>query len=209
MNSSRRSRATAAPARISFMPMWTATSAIRRRASCRSGATYAGDVPVDGASGNFEWDGYIPFDELPQAYNPPWGVVVTANQNPFPPDYPYRVSRRFAAPYRSRQILDMLRASGNRLKPEDGLRIQKDVYSGFNKFLARQLAAAYADRKGTSKVFDSAIAMLRDVGRADGFRTPRASGHYADLSISAQGDCRARVAGQRRDLRVTDRAPRW
>ena len=35
----------------------------------------------------------------------------------------------------------MLRASGDKLKPEDGLRIQKDVYSGFDKFLARQLAA--------------------------------------------------------------------
>lgn len=122
--------------------------------------TYAGDVPVDGPSGNFEWDGYVPFDELPRAYNPPGGFVVTANQNPIPPDYPYHVSGTFAAPYRSRQILDMLRAGGNKLKPEDSLRIQKDVYSGFNKFLARQLAAAYADRKGTNKVFDSAIAML-------------------------------------------------
>jgi len=54
----------------------------------------------------------------------------------------------------------MLRASGNKLKPEDGLRIQKDVYSGFNKFLARQVATAYADRKGTNKVFDAAVAML-------------------------------------------------
>ena len=34
---------------------------------------YRGDVPVDGASGNFEWDGYIPFDELPCVYNPPGG----------------------------------------------------------------------------------------------------------------------------------------
>jgi penicillin G amidase len=122
--------------------------------------SYAGDVPVDGSSGDFEWDGYIPFEELPQAHNPPGGFVVTANQNPFPKDYPYRVSGSFGAPYRSRQILDMLRAGGNKLKPEDNLRIQKDVYSGFNKFLARQLAAAYADRKGTNKIFDSAIAML-------------------------------------------------
>ena len=34
---------------------------------------YRGDVPVDGSSGNFEWDGYIPFDELPSVYNPPSG----------------------------------------------------------------------------------------------------------------------------------------
>jgi penicillin amidase len=122
---------------------------------------YSGDAPVDGSSGNFEWQGFIPFDELPQTMNPPDGFIVTANQNPFPLDYPYRVGGSFDSPYRSRQIRDMLRASGNKLKPDDSLRIQKDVYSGFNKFLARQLAAAYGDRKGPSPVFTDAMAMLR------------------------------------------------
>ncbi len=45
---------------------------------------YLGDVPVDGASGDYEWDGYIPFDQLPSAFNPPSGIIATANQNPFP-----------------------------------------------------------------------------------------------------------------------------
>src|SRR5205823_11867297 len=48
----------------------------------RSG--YRGDVPVDGASGNFEWDGFIPFDQPPSVFNPPGGMIATANQNPFP-----------------------------------------------------------------------------------------------------------------------------
>lgn len=121
---------------------------------------YLGDVPVDGSSGKYEWDGYIPFDQLPRAYNPPDGFIVTANQNPFPADYPFPVSGVFAAPYRSRQIRDMLRASGNKLTPEDNLRIQKDVYSGFERFLGRQIAAAYQGRQGTSKIFDAAVAML-------------------------------------------------
>ena len=58
---------------------------------------YAGDVPVDGASGNFEWQGFIPFDQLPASFNPPDGLIVTANQNPFPPDYPYAVHGNFAS----------------------------------------------------------------------------------------------------------------
>ena len=123
--------------------------------------TYAGDVPVDGSTGANEWDGFIPFDELPQSYNPGSGFVITANQNPFPADYPYRVSGTFDPGYRAHQILDMLHASGDKLKPEDSLRIQKDVYSGFNHFIAHQLVAAYADRKGASQAFDDAIAMLR------------------------------------------------
>ena len=56
---------------------------------------YDGDVPVDGASGDFEWDGFIPFDQLPSFYNPPRGWIVTANQNPFPENYPYPRERRF------------------------------------------------------------------------------------------------------------------
>jgi penicillin amidase len=122
---------------------------------------YFGDTPVDGSSGNYEWQGFIPFDELPQALNPPDGFVVTANQNPFPADYPYHVNGTFAPPYRSRQILDMLRASGNHLTPADSLRIQKDVYSGFHKFLARQLASAWSERKGSSQSLTDAVAMLR------------------------------------------------
>ncbi len=122
---------------------------------------HQGDVPVDGSTGENEWDGYIPFDSLPHAFNPPSGYIVTANQNPFPEDFPYRVNGTFAAPYRSRQILDMLTATGNKVRPEDGLRIEKDVYSGFSHFLAQQLVAAYEKRNATNPLFTDAVAMLK------------------------------------------------
>ena len=54
-----------------------------------------GDVPADGASGECEWQGYMPFSDLPQFFNPAPGMVVTANQNPFPPDYKYPVGGKF------------------------------------------------------------------------------------------------------------------
>lgn len=139
--------------------------------------SYAGDVPVDGSSGTNEWDGYIPFDDLPRAYNPSNGYIVTANQNPFPPDYPYHVNGRFASPYRSRQILNMLVAGGGKLKPEDSLRIQKDVYSGFDFFLAHQVVAAYEKRGAANPLLDSAVAMMKtwngqmDQDRAEPFIT--------------------------------------
>ena len=62
---------------------------------------YDGSVPADGSSGEFEWDGFIRFEDLPAFYNPPGGRIVTANQNPFPPDYKYPVSGGFAPQYRS------------------------------------------------------------------------------------------------------------
>jgi penicillin amidase len=124
--------------------------------------SYVGDLPVEGASGQYEWEGYIPFDELPHAWNPPGGYIVTANQNPFPTDYPYKVSGNFATHYRSQQILDLLHAATQKLKPEDTLRIQKDVYSGFNRFIGRQVVAAWDKRGDKSGPLAGTVDLLRN-----------------------------------------------
>lgn len=121
---------------------------------------YQGGVPVDGSSGEFEWDGYIPFDQLPSAYNPPDGYIVTANQNPFGASYGYAVSGTFAAPYRSGQIRAMLKAKA-KLEPGDTLRIQKDVYSEFTHFFAQQLVAAADRKKAMNPALSEAIPLLR------------------------------------------------
>jgi penicillin amidase len=125
---------------------------------------YYGDVPVDGTTGENEWDGYIPFEELPHAFNPANGLVVTANQSPFPANYPYHLNGVFDSPYRANQIFDRLSAKAagaGKLTPADSLQVQMDVYSGFHKFLGRQLAAAYDRHKASDKNFSDAIAMLR------------------------------------------------
>ena len=66
-------------------------------------------------------------------YNPVRGWIVTANQDPFPENYPYRVSGDFGAPYRSNEIRERLIARTG-WKPEDMLTVQKDVYSSFSSF---------------------------------------------------------------------------
>jgi penicillin amidase len=121
---------------------------------------YNGDVPVDGSSGNYEWDGYIPFEQLPSAFNPPGGIIATSNQNPFPANYPYAVNGTFSPPYRVNQVRARL-CSRKGLRPEDMLQVQTDVYSAFGKFLAAQLVAAYEKRGMHVANLDPAIAMLR------------------------------------------------
>lgn len=121
---------------------------------------YDGDVPVDGSSGEYEWEGFIPFAELPAFYNPPQGMIVTANQNPFPADYPYRVSGDFAPQYRSRQIRDLLRARKG-WKVADMLAVQKDVYSGMAHFLAQRVVAAYDQGRIKRQELGDAVALLR------------------------------------------------
>ena len=122
---------------------------------------YTGDVPVDGSSGDFDWDGFIPFDQLPSAFNPPSGIIATANQNPFPPDYPYPVNGNFAPPYRARQIRDLLSARNGWRAAGPARLCRRDVYSGFSKFLAGEIVAAYDKRHAHNPALETAVALLR------------------------------------------------
>ena len=121
---------------------------------------YRGDVPVDGSSGGFEWDGYIPFDELPSVYNPPSGLIVSANQNTFPENFPYPVNGNFAPPYRAQQIRALLSARGG-WRAQDLLAVQKDIYSAFSHFLAGQLVGAYQKRNAHNPGLEAAVGQLR------------------------------------------------
>src|ERR1019366_1050986 len=136
---------------------------------------YKGDVPVDGSSGDFDWDGMIPFEQLPAAFNPPGGIVASANQNTFPVDYPYPVTGNFAAPGRARQIRDLIAARG-KWRAEDLLAVQKDVYSGFNKFLATRLVAAYDRRRAGNPAPHQVVPLLRPDGQGPGGAVPRDAG---------------------------------
>jgi penicillin G amidase len=121
---------------------------------------YPGDLPVDGSSGESEWEGFIPFDKLPVSYNPPRGWIVTANQNPFPEVYPYRVNGEFGPPYRSTEIRDRL-TSRMGWKPQDMLAVQKDVYSSFASHLAHEIVSAYDQAKPAKPELREAVALLR------------------------------------------------
>jgi penicillin amidase len=121
---------------------------------------YAGDVPVDGSTGDFEWDGFIPFADLPSAFNPPGGIVATSNQDPFPAGYAYPAGGRFAPPYRARQVRARLEARQG-WRAADMLGVQCDVYSAFGKFLAGQLVAAYDRRHAHVTNLEDLIAALR------------------------------------------------
>jgi penicillin amidase len=87
-----------------------------------------GSLPYDGATEAGEWTGFIPFDKLPHVYDPPSGIIVTANQRVAGTDYPYFLTHHWAQPYRARRIFDLL-SQKQKLTMEDFRRIQGDVYS--------------------------------------------------------------------------------
>ena len=97
-----------------------------------------GDVPVPGDTDEYEWTGYLPFDQLPQALNPGNGVIVTANARVVGPDYKPYLTDRWEEPYRTARIHDLLDDKAN-LRPVDMLRVETDTYSYPELFLAEQL----------------------------------------------------------------------
>ncbi|MDP2998657.1 MAG: penicillin acylase family protein [Bryobacterales bacterium] len=121
---------------------------------------WAGDVPRDGAGGVNEWDGFIPFEELPSYLNPPSGMVVSANENPFPAQYRYAVGGNFAPTWRARRIRALL-AGRKGWRAAEMLGVQTDIYSEFSHWLAKQAVAAVEKRKATNPDLAAATALLR------------------------------------------------
>ncbi len=102
-------------------------------------------VPVDALDASYAWSGYIPYDQLPSIVDPASGVIATANARITPPGYPYAISLNWIDPYRVERIYHLLDAdiAGNRpLTPADMLRIQDDIHSEFDLFVAQRLAYA-------------------------------------------------------------------
>jgi penicillin G amidase len=87
-----------------------------------------GSVPYDGSTDAGEWASYIPVSKLPALYDPPSGIIVTANQRIVGTDYPYFLTHSWAQPYRARRIFDLLNEKP-KLSSDDFRRILGDVYS--------------------------------------------------------------------------------
>ncbi len=114
-------------------------------------------LPLDGSSGEYEWNGYIPYGELPHAENPAAGFVATANNRQAGKNYPYYLGAIFDKGYRARRISEMILAL-DKVSFKDMQAIQNDVYSLAAKNLLPVLYAAaekhpdLLDAKGSAAI---------------------------------------------------------
>jgi penicillin amidase len=89
----------------------------------------SGVAPVPGWTGDHEWIGTIPFEDLPSAFNPAQGFIATANHRVVDADYPYHITHDWEMPHRARRIVALLTAK-ERLSHDDVRAIQLDTQSG-------------------------------------------------------------------------------
>lgn len=100
-----------------------------------------GSLPVSGADDGHEWKSYIPFEKLPNIYNPPSGVIATANARITPDNYPNSISMEWEAPWRTARIYHVLE-SGRQFSAADMLALQMDIHSEADQFAAERLVYA-------------------------------------------------------------------
>jgi penicillin amidase len=120
-----------------------------------------GLVPVPGWIDDYEWEGTIPYDEMPRLFNPSCGYIVTANNPITPDDYPYLISTRFAPPHRAARIKELV-LENDTTTPEHMRRVQMDVYSKQGDLMRDIFVAACEKHPQPGPDFGRAVELLRD-----------------------------------------------
>jgi len=123
-------------------------------------ATGDGSLPEDGSNDEHEWIGYIPFEKLPSVFNPPSGIIATANSRISPDGYPNSISSEWEAPWRVARIYRVLE-SGKKFSAADMLALENDVYSELDRFVAERSVYAVDHAKSPSARARSAADILR------------------------------------------------
>lgn len=122
--------------------------------------------PVPGWTGKYEWDGYIPFDEMPALTDPPEGYIATANSRIEDTDYPYPLPSIHQPPLRLNRIRQLLDGREG-LTLADMRRIQADVYNLHAEPLRPRVLAVL---DGTDRTWTAEERMALELLRAwDGF----------------------------------------
>ncbi|MEO6982295.1 MAG: penicillin acylase family protein, partial [Edaphobacter sp.] len=122
-------------------------------------------VPVDALDPTQNWAGYIPFDQLPQAFDPPGGILATANARVTPDDYAFPITLNWTAPYRNERIWKVL-STHDHLTPADMLALQTDIYSDLDHVLAQRFAYAIDHSTIPAHIKDKRLHQAADLLRS-------------------------------------------
>ncbi|MGA8150963.1 MAG: penicillin acylase family protein [Terriglobales bacterium] len=119
-----------------------------------------GSLPENGSDNSHEWTSYIPFDKLPSVFNPPGGIIATANSRIAPDKYSYSISTEWEAPWRSARIYQVLE-SGKKFSAADMLALQTDIHSEADHFFSERFVYAVDHAKRSSAKARAAADIMR------------------------------------------------
>jgi penicillin amidase len=139
----------------------------------------AGDgwMPQPGWDSSYDWTGFIPFEELPVAYNPDSGYIVTANNAIVTDDYEYFLSRDWDYGYRAARIAHLIerRSAAAPLVAQD----MRDIQMDSEMWIGKQLATAMSDVEVSGAGPAEAVDLLRSWDAQNTASSPAAA--YANV----------------------------
>jgi penicillin amidase len=100
-----------------------------------------GLVPAQGWDGRYDWQGYIPPEDMVAVEDPASGRIATANNDTQPEGYRYTLTREWEAPYRFHRIDDLLAATAKHSLASFKA-IQTDIVDTYAIALKQRLMAA-------------------------------------------------------------------
>ena len=100
-----------------------------------------GQHPVPGWSGEFDWIGFVPFEELPSANNPRDGLIINANNKIVPDGFAHLIALDWPPPYRAERIATVLGDTAGSHGVADSVILQQDIVANAaERVLAKLLA---------------------------------------------------------------------
>jgi penicillin G amidase len=117
---------------------------------------WSGLLPVPGAEGKYEWQGFLPVSELPQSFNPSKHFIATANHNILPPGYKQELGYEWADPIRFWRISEALSSAKGKFNVYDFEKLQHDEVS----LPARELTTVLREAKGAKPELRPFVEML-------------------------------------------------
>jgi penicillin amidase len=145
-----------------------------------------GSVPVPGWSGEYDWTGFVPYDELPSLTNPEPGYIVTANNAAVGADYPYLLTTDWSYGARASRIERMLEQRLGGLGLDSVGEMQTDAKDRSANFLVPALTGARlpnnldgADGPSSRQAIATARQLLGDWNRQATAKSPGAAVYAA------------------------------
>jgi penicillin G amidase len=159
------------------------------------------DLPKPGWTGEFEWEDWIPYDELPELVDPDEGYLVTANNKVVDSSYPHHITSDWLDGYRAARI-EQLIGEREQHDLDDFRRMQTDLYSIPGDEVVHRLARL----EPTSQREVRAIERLKSWDRTLGPRTVAGTIYQAFLLRLAREFTRAAIGDRDLAERYLDRA---
>ena len=144
-----------------------------------------GRWPAPGWSGDYDWQGWIPFEALPRALDPNDGLLFNANNRIVPEGYPWLLTADWEAPYRARRLAQLL--AGRDYDLAASAAIQADERSLLAEDLLPILLEARPASPGAAAAMNELKAWDR-VMRPDGRAPLLFAAWYRELSRLIEAD---------------------